>query len=68
MTNRGTTESNLKLRLFTKRYLKRRKAVDGLNELVSDANRSNYDILVVRWSGLKVKPPKPLKPVVTNGF
>ena len=36
--------------------------VDGLNELVSDANRSNYDILVVRWSGLEVKP------VATNGF
>ena len=68
MTNRGTTESNLKLRLFIKRYLKRRKAVDGLNGLISDAHRSNYDILVVRWSGLKVKPPEPLKLVVTNGF
>ena len=43
-------------------------AVNGLNELDLDANRSNYEVLVARWAGLKVKPPKPLKPVVTNGF
>ena len=37
-------------------------AVNGLNELVLDANRSDYEVLEVRWANLKVNP---FKPVVT---
>ena len=35
------------------------KANDDLSDLVSDASRSNYDVLVFRWSGLKVKSTTP---------
>ena len=35
---------------------------NGLNELVLDVNRSDYEVLEVRWANLKVKP---LIPVVT---
>ena len=31
---------------------------NAVNGLALDANRSNYEVLVVRWAGLKIKPPK----------